>query len=102
MIDAEKALLYTELKQGKTKCGLNKCDSIASDFIVQKIGYEHDNVELIVPICKECIEYINDGDMCVLYCVKCHSSQWIYKPKSKLEYGDKTIIWMDRCPNCHQ
>lgn len=101
MTELEQAALYAELSQEHIQCGTDKCKEIAIDYIVQPIGMETTVfLDIIVPICGKCIEHLDSTEWVLLYCVQCNSSQWVYKKMAKLEYGDKTIVWMDGCPKC--
>lgn len=78
----------------------------AIDYIVQNFGMEDEpDVQIIVPVCAECIEALHDDDWILLYCINCMESQWIYKPKSKKPelYGDgERIRWLKYCPHCYE
>jgi hypothetical protein len=57
--------------------------------------------QLRIPTCQECIDGLKDSNWVIIYCVGCNSSQWIYKPTSKLDFPQKMdILWVDLCPKC--
>lgn len=76
------------------------CEEQAVDYITQHFGFTKDEVQQVatttlqVPICKSCIECLDD--MVLFYCTICHNSAWRFKNKSKYE----GIQWMDECPKC--
>jgi hypothetical protein len=58
--------------------------------------------QLRIPVCGACIEKLQNNDWFLCYCVFCCSSQWIYKPPSKMEYIKTSfVIWLDKCPKCY-
>lgn len=102
MNESEKSILYFDLIQSKVECGLVKCEQKAVDYIVQPIGKNNKlEIELVIPVCLECIKYIGHHEWVLLYCIKCNSSQWVYKPWAKRVYTD-SIIWMNECPKCYR
>lgn len=97
------SVLWAELKDGQIYCGLNKCDKVAIDYIVQPVGKDDKvEIELIIPVCSECVTHIGHFEWVLLYCIHCNSSQWIYKPLARRVYKeDESIIWMNDCPKCY-
>lgn len=90
---------------GKSFCELNhgpntkQEDYKAVDYIVQAFGYNGKNQhELLIPICAECVQGLQDADWVLLYCFSCNQSQWINKKLSKNKYKHK-IIWLNGCPS---
>lgn len=92
--------------------GTNKQDYPAVDQIVLPIGYKENEItevqirELYIPICQECLNGLYDKNWVLIYCLDCLESQWVYKPKAKLDYMNKltekshNIIWLKGCPKC--
>lgn len=79
-------------------------DHPAVNFLCQKLGDQESGYEiqeLRIPICEECVEALNDTDWVLAYCTYCNESQWIYRPKSKIQHPEGNgIYWMDVCPHC--
>jgi len=76
----------------------------AVDYLCQKLGDTKTDIEiqeLRIPICQECVEALYDEDWILAYCTYCHASQWIFRPRSKVEHPPGNgIYWMDVCPHC--
>ena len=111
MNEFEKVALLATLSSENESCVLNHGkkelhDHIAIDFIVLPMGYKQDNGimvqtdELIIPVCLECLDGMNDPDWLLIYCIVCHASQWIYKPLAKFNYGNDKFKLLDECPIC--
>lgn len=102
MNEVDRAGLYAEISKGSIGCETKDCKNVATDFIVQPLGF-NDKVkeEIVVPICKECIKFISGDEWVLLYCVQCLSSQWLSRSLAKRTY-DSSIVWMDGCPKCSE
>jgi len=74
------------------------------DYLCQNLGdqYSGESIhQLRIPICKECLEALNDPLWILVYCTNCNNSQWIYRPYAKLNYPDGNgVYWLDVCPFC--
>jgi hypothetical protein len=55
--------------------------------------------DLIIPICAECAEGMEDPKWVLIYCLECEKSQWIYKPWAKKEYNGNLILTVG-CLKC--
>lgn len=74
----------------------------AVEYLCQNLGYSETGevTEVLrVPICQECVEGLLDPNWALLYCVTCHNSQWVYKPKSSYEFHT-SVVWLNECPHC--
>jgi len=98
-----------ELDLTDARCNLNhgidrKNNPKATDYLCQKLGNRVlgiADIEIRIPICDECMAALYSNDWLLFYCVKCNSSQWLYKPFAKNKYNDGIhIIWLDVCPKC--
>lgn len=72
----------------------------ATAYIRQKFSF----FEIIIPVCKECIEKLKNDDWILLYCVECCNSKWVYKSDSNhkhLYQEGEHIRWMKICPVCY-
>ena len=76
----------------------------AVEYLCQKLGDQKTGVEtqeLRIPICKECVDALNNPDWILAYCTYCQESQWIYRPKAKTHHPEGNgIYWLDVCPHC--
>lgn len=76
----------------------------AIDFLVQNLGNPQTGEvyqQIRVPICDECMAALDHPDWILMYCVNCHKSQWVYRPKAKYNYPEgNQIYWLDVCPFC--
>lgn len=83
-------------------------DYQAVDYLVQPMGKtngenkEDDLSHIAIPLCKECTDGLIDPSWILLYCLDCHSNQWLSREKAKLEYGLYDIIWFKGCPKCSE
>lgn len=66
---------------------------------IQKDGKSSNHSELVIPICQECLEALNDEAWTLLYCLDCNESQWILRELAKMKYRHN-IIWLRGCPKC--
>ncbi len=90
------------LKHGPKNMNFEQPEAI--NYLSQYFGYNKDNsvTELLrIPICEECIRGLYNRDWVLLYCIACNSSQWVFKPMSRLNYNTN-VVWMDACPECSQ
>ena len=72
---------------------------LCQKLVDQKTGVE--TQELRIPICKECVDALNNPDWILAYCTYCQESQWIYRPKAKMSHPEGNgIYWLDVCPHC--
>ena len=88
------------LKHAPKEYNLPPVEAVA--YLCQNLGYVKTgkNTEQIrIPICQDCVNGLNDPDWALIYCVNCHSSQWIYKPKSSHVFHTD-VVWLDVCPYC--
>jgi len=110
-LDESIELSMAKMELLNEKCGLNHGpislvpeNPKAVDYLCQMFGFSEERTiteEIRIPICEECMEALYDGDWVLLYCVICNSSQWIYKPESKLDFKPGvSVVWMDDCPKC--
>jgi len=68
------------------------------DFITQAFQNKDGNTLYVqVPVCKDCISYLDNGLLNLNYCVGCNASQW----RINREVGKTNQIrWMAECPKC--
>ena len=106
MDELDKLGLKAELEDAH--CGLNhgpKVDTTeiqAAAWLVLPFGDQETKVattDLVVPICAECAESMDDDDWVLVYCLECSKSQWIYKPLAKYKYP-KNLILSTSCKHC--
>lgn len=74
----------------------------AIDYLCQNLGNNNNGEvteQLRVPICEECLKGLYDTNWALLYCVSCHNSQWVYKPRSKHNFNTD-VVWLNECPHC--
>jgi hypothetical protein len=80
----------------------------AVDYLCQHLGDTKSSwpeVLLAVPICAECAyALLYEPEYWLLfYCLTCHSSQWLIKPKARKYYPKwENLIFLYRCPNCFE
>lgn len=80
-------------------------DFPAADYLVLPVGYHEDSHtevvvrELVVPVCRDCIEALIGDEWTLLYCFECNSSQWIFRQLAKHNYRHH-ILWLRGCPEC--
>ena len=102
----EKKILEIELAKG-TLCALHhgsvKGFSDAVDYIHQNIGQDGKGMyKIVIPVCAQCLEYLQSTSFVLLYCLKCSHNRWVYTPTSKLDFYGKHICWMSCCPVCKE
>ena len=76
----------------------------AVDYLCQRFKDKYDKIDMLrIPICAECSEALCGEEWVLIYCIYCNRSQWIYRPKAKLQYGkDVHVVWLDICPWCSE
>lgn len=80
-------------------------DFPAADYLVLPVGYQEDKDvevvvrELVVPVCRVCIDALLGDEWTLLYCFECNSSQWICRELSKHNYRHH-VLWLKGCPEC--
>jgi len=76
----------------------------AINYICQNLGDTQSKTvtgQIRIPICEECINGLLSGEWLLVYCITCHSSQWIYKSESRLDFKEGlNLLWLDECPAC--
>jgi len=79
---------------------------LAVDFIVIPMGLidKETNIaeqtdELVIPVCKDCQEGLNDPNWALLYCLECNHSQWVLLPISQVQYTPG-LNYFQECPHC--
>jgi len=93
---------FCELNHGP---GTKREEFPAIDYFVLPMGYiedQHVEVvvrELVVPVCRCCIDALTGDEWTLLYCFECNSSQWICRKLAKFNYRHH-IIWLRGCPDC--
>ena len=101
----DKKVLKLELAKG-TPCDLKHGDKEfhhAVEFLTQKIGYKGlEKYSVNVGICQDCIDSLASPEWILLFCLRCSSNQWVYKPMGRLDYYKKHICWMSCCPECKE
>lgn len=88
------------LKHGPAAMNLPPVPAV--DYLCQNLGNNETGEvteQLRVPICEECVKGLYDPNWALLYCVTCHSSQWVYKPRSSHVYNTD-VVWLNQCPHC--
>lgn len=88
------------LKHGPESMGLPEVQAV--DYLCQNLGNNETGEvteQLRIPICKECKQGLMDPDWALIYCVTCHKSQWIYKPRSDYNFHSD-VVWLNVCPFC--
>jgi len=107
----QKIIANIELEVLDVKCGLNHGTNyddnpLAVDYLCQSFGNTMDgSVDSIIqiPICSECLVSLYSDKQLLYICINCISSQWVFKPESKLTYKDDTkIIFVTYCPKCYE
>lgn len=101
-------LMMARLELDDTTCGLkhSKEDPAenhpAVNYLCQHLGTDGEATSGIrIPICQECEEALSDYNWILAYCTNCNKSQWIYRPKSKVQHPEGNgIYWCDVCPHC--
>ena len=93
---------FCELKHGPNT---HREDFPATDYLVLPVGYQEEcDVEvvvreLVVPVCRDCVDALLGEEWTLLYCFECNSSQWIYRSLAKLNYRHH-VLWLRGCPDC--
>ena len=90
------------LKHAPTK--LKQKVPMAIDYISQDFGFNKEHIiteQLRIPVCKECIRGLYNPNWALIYCIRCNSSQWIWKQNSVIEFNTD-IVWLDICPKCKE
>lgn len=91
---------FCALKHGPKSMELLQVPAV--DYLCQNLGNNFTKSvteQLRVPICSDCKEGLADSDWVLLYCVTCHNSQWIYKPRSSHIFHTN-VVWLNECPYC--
>lgn len=103
MLKEEKKALELDITKG-IPCSLNHGDRelpLAVDYITQGIGYTGKKVyEIVIPICKECVNHLTSPEHILLYCLKCNANIWLYKKLGRLDYYGKHVCWQSCCKDC--
>ncbi len=77
----------------------------AVDYLVLPLGKQeaHGTIsarsELVIPICKDCLEGLSDEAWTLLYCLDCNESQWVLRQLSRMRYRHN-VLWLRGCPKC--
>ncbi len=72
----------------------------AVDYLVLPTGYKGKaDSNLVIPICEECLEGIQNPAWTLLYCLECNESQWVLRELAKMQYRHD-ILWLVGCPTC--
>ena len=93
---------FCELNHGPE---MHREDFPAADYLVLPVGYRQDEQtevvvrELVVPVCRDCIDALVGEEWTLLYCFECNSSQWLYRKLAKHSYRHH-ILWLKGCPAC--
>ncbi len=99
----DKKILELEIAKG-TPCDLKHGDKEfhhAVEFLTQEIGYKGKKMySVTIAVCDDCANSLASPEWILLYCLKCTSNQWLYKPLGRLDYYKKHICWMSCCPEC--
>lgn len=101
-------LMMARLELEDTTCGLKHSkedlagNHPAVNYLCQHLGTSGESTSGIrIPICQECENALADENWILCYCTYCNASQWIYRPKSKIQHpGGNGIYWLDVCPHC--
>lgn len=92
-------------------CGLNHGPGVdskkipASDYLVVPVGYVEGNGqettvrELVIPVCQECAQALQEDEWTLLYCLECNSSRWVCRQFAKNAYRHH-VLWLCGCPDC--
>lgn len=93
-----------------TTCGLKHSEADPADnhpainYLCQHLGDQKHGPAtsgMRIPICEECQDALGDKNWILAYCMYCNASQWIYRPKSKIQHPEGNgIYWLDVCPHC--
>ena len=116
MIDVyDKTELMRDLSNGQAQCdlvhgkGYTKEDTVAVDYIVLPMGVVKDEAvtdNLVLSVCKYCVEAMYDQEWVLLVCKSCGDTRWVWRNYSKLDYRNKEtgqsydIVIFEGCPTC--
>jgi hypothetical protein len=98
-----------ELDMINEKCHLNhgipeEGNPPAVDYLCQNLGLmgiQEVDSTIRIPVCEECAEALYSNEWILFYCVRCHSSQWLYRKLAKREYKEGIhVVWFSVCPKC--
>jgi len=99
---AELAESHCELNHGP---GTSPQDYRAVNYIVLPLGYKENSIqevsarELVIPVCGECLQALQQDDWTLLYCFGCCESRWVFRKLAKNRYRHH-VLWMRGCPAC--
>jgi len=100
LADLEEA--HCELNHGPDT---NPEDYQAVDYLTTPLGYKKNDTEIIsvrdivIPVCKECVEALSGEEWTLLYCFECAHSRWVARVLAKNNYRHH-ILWLRGCPDC--
>lgn len=109
MNEFDRVRLLAELTE--THCELNhgpdtnSKDYKAVNYIVMPFGYTEKEIEdisvreLVIPVCQECLDAMQQQEWTLLYCFECCRSQWVLRKLAKNRYRHH-VLWLRGCPNC--
>lgn len=92
-------------------CNLNHgpqtvpADYPACNYLVLPIGYQEDSIrevsvrELVIPVCGECSQALQEDEWTLLYCFECGSNRWVCRRLAKNSYRHH-VLWLRGCPDC--
>lgn len=112
MNDTETLHLLVDLAD--SNCELNHGDQVtrtpqAVDYLTLRMGYNADETsedKLVIPVCQDCINSLEDDEWTLIYCFECSSSQWVDQKLAKLDYTNRVtgkhhhMIGVVGCPKC--
>jgi len=84
-----------------TACDLDECSNQAVNYIYQKFS----EFDIIIPVCKECIDKLNNKEWVLWFCVECCRSKWIHISESNHKHlyeNENRVVWIVACPHCHK
>jgi hypothetical protein len=83
----------------------NPKDYPAANYITIPFGYKEGSVknitarELVIPVCLECAQALQENEWTLLYCFECSHSRWVNRQLAKNSYQHH-ILWLRGCPDC--
>ncbi|MBU0729808.1 MAG: hypothetical protein KKE17_12005 [Proteobacteria bacterium] len=94
--------VFCELNHGKDAVVENHR---ACDYIVVPFGSKDSNDvatsvrEMVIPVCRDCIDALQGDEWTLLYCFECSSSRWVLREVAKNQYRHH-VLWLRGCPDC--
>lgn len=73
-------------------------------YFMQDFSDGVSSYQVMIPVCKGCIDKLKNKNWKLWYCMSCNESWWIPKNESKKKelYDNNEVKWQRFCKNCYK